>query len=155
VTGFAALWAFSVWFTVDSLGSWLDSPTAFAAIRDRSPTSYVGHYMCAKVEDAAGQVARARDEYAIAVALVPHNADILFMAGANAERTHDDARARELMTQAVTLEPDRARARTALVGVLLRQADTAGARALLQSGLALDSTQRGWRDRLAQLDAGR
>jgi protein O-mannosyl-transferase len=151
VAGMGAVSALGIWFTIDSLGRWLDSPTAFAAIRDRSPTSYVGHYMCAKVEDAAGETARAQAEYATAVALVPHNADILFMAGANAERAHDQERARELLTRAVTLEPDRSRARTALIGVALHQADTAAARTLLEAGLALDSTQRVWRDQLAKL----
>ena len=58
-------------FTIGSLSSWRDSPTAFAAIRDRSPTSYIGHFMMAKVEDASGDAAGAHAEYAIAIALCP------------------------------------------------------------------------------------
>ena len=153
VAGLAALAGVGGFFTVDALGSWRDSASAFAAIRDRSPESYIGHYMCAKVEDASGDAAGAHAEYATAIALVPHNAALLYMAGANALRLHDEAEARMLIGRAVTLEPAHARARTALIGLVLRDGDTAQARVLLRPGLSLDSTQRAWRRQLAALDS--
>ncbi len=151
VAGIGVLAGMGAVFTIGALGSWRDSPTAFAAIRDRSPTSYIGHFMVAKVEDASGDAARAHAEYAIAVALVPHHASLLYMAGANAMRVHDPTEARALLTRALTLEPNAARARTALVGVVLRDGDTASARGLLRDGLALDPSQRTWQDQLRAL----
>ena len=152
VAGIGALAGVGAFFTVDALGSWRNSASAFAAIRDRSPDSYIGHYMCAKVADAAGDATGARTEYAMAVTLAPHNAALLYMAGANALRLHDEPEARRLIGRAVTLEPEHARARTALVGLVLRDGDSAQARALLRTGLALDSTQRSWRIQLAKLE---
>jgi protein O-mannosyl-transferase len=130
---------------------WRDTPTAFAAIRDRSPTSYVGHFMCAEAKDATGDPRGARAEYAAAIALTPHHAPLLYMAAANALRLHDTAAARMLLARAVALRPDPPRPRTALIALDLEHGDTVAARQLLRDGLARDSTQRQWRSELQGL----
>lgn len=164
--GMAAAWAARRWvmvgasavvaaaglaFTERSLDAWRDSPTAFAAIRDRSPTSYLGHFTSAELRDRAGDPRGAQAEYAIAVALTPHNPAVLYMAAANALRVRDTTAALTMLTQAVALRPDGARARTALVGLELRRGDTASARARLREGLAIDSSQREWREELKKI----
>jgi hypothetical protein len=135
VGGLGAVAAVGAVLAIEAQGAWRDSPTAFVAIRDRSPSSYVGHYMVAEARDAAGDAAGAALEYAAAVALTPHHAPLLYMAGANALRQRDTATAFTLISRAVALRPDGARARTALVGLDLRRGDTAAARVLLQDGL--------------------
>jgi protein O-mannosyl-transferase len=135
-------------FMETALGAWRDSPTAFAAIRERSPTSYVGHYTSAEVRDLAGNPQGAQREWAIAVRLTPHNPAVLYMAATNAFRLRDTSRALTLLTQSVALRPTGPRARSALIGLDLRRGDTAAARTLLRDGLVLDSTQREWRAEL-------
>lgn len=152
VASVVALTALGAAFAVMAEGAWRDSPTAFAAIRDRSPTSYVGHYMWARLLDMEGDPHNAEREYAAALALTPHHPGLLYMAAGNALRLGDTAGAYALLTRAVTLGPDRARARTALVGLALRRADTTAAASLLRDGLARDSTQRGWRRMLNCLE---
>ncbi len=147
----AALAAIGLVFMENSLGAWRDSPTAFAAIRDRSPTSYVGHYTSAEVRDLAGDPRGAQREYAIAVGLTPHNPAVLYMAAANAFRMGDTSRAIAWLTQAVVLRPTGARARTALIGLDLRRGDTVTARTLLRDGVTLDSTQREWQAELKRI----
>jgi len=164
--GMAAAWATRRWlvvgvgavvaatalgFTERSLSAWRDSPSAFAAIRDRSPTSYVGHYTSAEVRDNAGDGPGAQREYAIAVSLTPHNPAVLYMAAANDIRMRDTAAALTLLTRSLALRPGGARTRTALIGLDLRRGDTAAARSLLRDGVALDSTARIWRAQLAKL----
>jgi hypothetical protein len=151
VAGAGALAAMGAAIAVRAVGAWRDTPTAFAAIRDRSPTSYVGHFMCAEARDAAGDPRGARDEYAAAIALTPHHAPLLYMAAANALRLRDTAAARALLARAVTLEPDPPRPRTALIALYLDHGDTVAARQLLRDGLARDSTQRQWRSELQGL----
>jgi hypothetical protein len=141
----------ALWFTEGSLGSWKDSPAAFAAIRERSPSSYLGHFTMAELRDRANDPLGAQREYAIAAGLTPHNAAVLYMAAANAIRLRDTTRALGLLTRAVALRPDGARTRTALVGLELRRGDTASARVQLRDGLAIDSTQRAWREELRKI----
>jgi hypothetical protein len=157
VAGALAVAAVGTYFTVDSLGAWHDSRSAFVAIRDRSPTSFIGHYMVAKVYDVDGHAAAAHAEYQEAMALTPHNAPLLFMAGSNEVRLHDTTAAINLIGQSLALSPTGARARTALATLTLIRGDTASAIRLLQDGLALDSTQRTWRGMVGQLQvaAGR
>jgi hypothetical protein len=155
VAGAALVTAMGAVFTVQSLSAWHDSRAAFDAIRDRSPTSFIGHYMVAKARDVDGDPAGAQVEYARAVALTPHNAALLYMAGANALRLRDTDQAMTLIGRAVALDPTRARARTALAGLTLARGDTAGAVALLHEGIALDSTQRTWKAMLGGLAAPR
>lgn len=138
-------------FAVQSLGSWRDSRTAFVAIRDRSPESFIGHYMVAKVVDADGDAAGAGVEYARAVALTPHHAALLYMAGANALRRRDTAAAFAMISRSVALGPRSARARTALVTLTLLRGDTTSAIRLLRQGLALDPTERVWAGMLGGL----
>jgi protein O-mannosyl-transferase len=149
----AVVTAAGTMFTVASLGAWHDSRSAFIAIRDRSPTSFIGHYMVAKVYDVDGDPAAAHLEYARALALTPHNSPLLYMAGANDFRLHDTTAAIDLITQSVALGPTHARARTALATLKLERGDTATAVRLLREGLALDSTQRTWRAMLEGLTA--
>jgi len=151
VAGAVAVTALGTVFTVNSLGAWHDSRSAFVAIRDRSPTSFIGHYMVAKVLDVDGNPQAAHLEYQRAIALTPHNAPLLFMAGANEVRLRDTTAAIDLIAQALTLGPNRARARTALATLTLGRGDTATAVRLLRDGLALDSTQRTWRGMLDKI----
>jgi hypothetical protein len=141
-----------LWFTTASLSAWKDSPAAFAAIRERSPSSYLGHFTTAELRDRAGDPAGAEREYAIAVDLTPRNAAVLYMAAANAIRLRDTSRALGLLTRAMALRPDGARIRTALVGLELQRGDTASARTQLRDGLAIDSTQRVWREELKKIE---
>jgi protein O-mannosyl-transferase len=140
-----------LWFTVSSLSAWKDSPAAFAAIRERSPSSYLGHFTTAELRDRAGDPLGAGQEYAIAVDLTPHNAAVLYMAAANAIRLRDTSRALRLLTRAMALRPDGARTRTALVGLELQRGDTSSARTQLRDGLAIDSSQRAWREELKKI----
>src|SRR5579883_550963 len=119
--------------------------TAVTAIGDRSPSSFIGHYMCAEAADDSGHVAAAGVEYAAAVALAPHHASLLYRAGANALRRQDTALAHTLLARAVGLDPGHIRARAALAALDLRAGDTTTAVSLLRDGLARDSTQRTWR----------
>jgi hypothetical protein len=146
-----AVAATALWCTEGSLGSWKDSPAAFAAIRERSPSSYLGHFTMAELRDRANDPLGAQREYAIAAGLTPHNAAVLYMAAANAIRLRDTTRALGLLTRAVTLRPDGARTRTALVGLELRRGDTASARTQLRDGLAIDSAQHVWREELRKI----
>jgi hypothetical protein len=146
-----AVAAMGLWFTVGSLSAWKDSPSAFEAIRERSPSSYLGHFTTAELRDRANDPLGAAREYAIAAALTPHNAAVLYMAAANAIRLRDTTRALGLLTRAVALRPDGARTRTALVGIELERGDTASARAQLRDGLVIDSTQRAWREELRKI----
>ncbi len=151
VAAAGAVAALGLWCTVGSLGAWKDSPAAFAAIRERSPSSYLGHFTTAELRDRAGNAIGAEREYAIAADLTPHNAAVLYMAAANAIRLRDTSRALGLLTRAVALRPDGARTRTALVGLELQRGDTASARIQLRDGLAIDSTQRAWREELKKI----
>jgi hypothetical protein len=146
-----AVAAMGLWFTVGSLSAWKDSPSAFEAIRERSPSSYLGHFTTAELRDRANDPLGAAREYAVAATLTPHNAAVLYMAAANAMRLRDTTRALGLLTRAVALRPDGARTRTALVGIELGRGDTASARAQLRAGLAIDSTQRAWREELRKI----
>ncbi len=154
VAGAALIMATGAVFTVSSLGAWRDSQTAFTAIRDRSPASFIGHYMVAKVEDSQGDAQAAGIEYAHALALTPHNAPLLYMAGANALRRRDTTAAFALLSRSVTLGPTSARARTALATLTLTLGDTATAIRLLRAGLALDPTERVWQMELRHLGEG-
>lgn len=151
VAAAAAVAAVGLWFTVSSLSAWKDSPAAFAAIRERSPSSYLGHFTTAELRDRRDDPLGAEREYAIAVDLTPHNAAVLYMAAANAIRLRDTTRALALLTRSVALRPDGARTRTALVGLELQRGDTASARSQLRDGLAIDSTQRAWREELKKI----
>jgi protein O-mannosyl-transferase len=151
VMGAAAMTAMGAMFTMASLGAWHDSRTAFVAIRDRSPDSFIGHYMVAKVYDSEGDKIGAATEYGRALALTPHNAPLLYMAGASALRRRDTATAVKLITRSVALGPTSARARTALAALDLVRGDTLAAIQLLRAGLALDPTVRVWRDMLHTL----
>jgi hypothetical protein len=146
-----AVAALGFWFTTRSLGAWKDSPAAFAAIRERSPSSYLGHFTTAELRDRASDPLGAAREYAIAVDLTPHNAAVLYMAAGNAIRLRDTTRALGLLTRALVLRPDGARARTALVALEIGRGDTAIARTQLRAGLAIDSTQRAWREELRKI----
>ena len=146
-----AMAAVGLWFTIGSLGAWKDSPAAFAAIRDRSPSSYLGHFTMAELRDRAGDPLGAEREYAIAVDLTPHNAAVLYLAAADALRLRDTTRALGLLTRAMALRPDGARTRTALVELELQRGDTTSARSHLRDGLAIDSTQRAWREELKKI----
>jgi tetratricopeptide (TPR) repeat protein len=146
-----AVAAVGLWFTAGSLGAWKDSPAAFEAIRERSPSSYLGHFTTAEVRDRAGDPLGAKREYAIAAELTPRNGAVLYMAAANAIRLGDTPRALGLLTRALALRPDGARTRTALVGLELQRGDTASARTQLRDGLAIDSTQRAWREELKRI----
>jgi len=154
-TGMLLVAATGAVITVESLGAWHDSRSAFAAIRDRSPSSYIGHYMVAKVDDIDGNARAAHDEYQRAVALTPHNPALLYMAGANDLRLRDTAAALDLFNRAVALGPMRERTRTALATLTLIRGDTVGAVRILTDGLALDSTQRTWRDLIRRIEGRR
>lgn len=155
VSGLGATAAVGAVLAVEAQSAWRDSPAAFEAIRERSPQSYVGHYMVAEARDAAGDAGGASREYAVAVALTPHHGPLLFMAGANALRRRDTAAAFSLLSRSVALRPDDARARTILVGLDLHRGDTTAACALLREGLDRDSTQREWRSQLNRLGNGK
>jgi hypothetical protein len=145
--GILAAWTARKWVAVGAAGA----IAAFAAIRDRSPSSYLGHFTIAELRDRAGDPLGAEREYAIAVDLVPHNAAVLYLAAADAVRLRDTTLALGLLTRAMALRPDGARTRTALVELELRRGDTTSARSHLRDGLALDSTQRAWREALKRI----
>jgi hypothetical protein len=156
VVGVALLTAVGSWIAADSIPSWHDSRAAFEAIRVRSPHSFIAHYMAAKVRDIDGDPTGAAAQYDTALALAPDHGSVLYMAGANALRLRDTARALTLLSRSVAVEPMHYRARTALARLTLDRGDTATALALLRDGLALDSTQRGWRAEVERLGrAGR
>ncbi len=155
VVGAATIMAMGAVFGVESLSAWHDSESAFTAIRDRSPESFIGHYMVAKVDDSHGDAASAGIEYARALALTPHNPPLLYMAGANALRRRDTTAAFALLSRSVALGPTGARARTALATLTLSRGDTAAAIRLLQAGVALDPSERVWEMELRRLETGR
>ncbi len=151
VAGAVAVTTMGAMFSIASLGAWHDSNTAFVAIRDRSPGSFIGHYMVAKVDDSEGNQAGAAREYERALALTPHNPPLLYMAGASALRRHDTTTAMALITRSVALGPSSARARTALATLDLVRGDTLDAVQLLRAGLAIDPSVRVWRHTLHTL----
>lgn len=141
----------AILFTEISIPMWRDTPSAFAAIRARSPDSYRGYSLVASRETTAGHTAAARADYEAAIDRFSHDPVVLYQAGANALRSGDTAVAIRRLSASVAVDSTLLRARTALVMLCLRGGDTTRARALLVDGLRIAPGQRAWRATLDRL----
>ena len=86
----------SLGYVRGSIPIWRDSTTAFAAIRERAPTSYRGYYLEADAERGRREVASAHHDYEQAIDRFSGDIALLHHAGLNALAAHDTAAALEM-----------------------------------------------------------
>ena len=136
-----------------SIPIWKDSPTVFAAIRERAPTSYRGYYLEADAERDRGEVEPAHRDYSLAFARFSGDLGMLHHAGLNALAVRDTAAAIGWLSHALSLDSTQLTPRTALAQLYLHRGDTVAARKLLQDGVRIEPDQRVWRQLLVAISS--
>ncbi len=145
---------FALAFSQASIPIWRDSATAFAAIRERAPTSYRGYYLEADAERGRREVAAAHHDYGLAIDRFSGDIALLHHAGLNALAAHDTAAALRWLSRALAIDSTQLTPRTDLAQLYLHRGDTLDARKLLQDGVRIEPDQRTWRQLLASITTG-